>query len=187
MRTYLAALCLYIPLSQFANAQQPADVSDFSRGQLFNLEIRRVVALEQGAEFSLPLPFSFPADARPDSIFGVDVSHHNFDRCKCKANWEKAASSKVVFAYIKATQGTRYVDPTFKDNWSNLTSSNIHRGAYHFLSSDGDALEQARHFVESVRAAGGVRPADMPPSLDVEWETMASRWIFGQTLWRPKS
>lgn len=28
----------------------------------------------------------------------------------------KAASNKVVFAYAKATQGTGYKDPTFKDN-----------------------------------------------------------------------
>lgn len=173
MQFYGAALSCFTAM-QVASAQEAGMVTDFSRGQLFNLEIRREAALEQGGEFALPLPFSFPDDARPESIFGADVSHHNFDRCKCKADWTKAASNRVVFVYAKATQGTAYVDRTFKENWSSLSDTSIRRGAYHFLSSDGDPQAQAQHFVDIVRAAGGLRKSDMPPSLDIEWDVRVS-------------
>jgi len=76
----------------------------------------------------------------------------------------------VVFAFVKATQGTGFNDPTFKSNWNSLDATNVYRGAYHFLTSDTDPVEQAKFFVAAVKAAGGVRPADMPPSLDVEWD-----------------
>lgn len=173
-RTVCATALLCIATFQMVSAQEADVAADFSRAQLFNLEIRREAALEQGGEFALPLPFSFPDDARPESMFGADVSHHNFDHCKCRADWGKVAASRVVFVYAKATQGTKYVDPTFKENWSGLSGASVRRGAYHFLSSDGDAQEQAQHFVDVVRAAGELGKADMPPSLDIEWDVRVS-------------
>jgi lysozyme len=154
----------------FLSGQALAQSEDFSRAQLFNLEIRAPRVIEDGANLSLPLPFSFPGGARADSLFGVDVSHHNFDRCHCQVDWSKAAGQKVVFAYVKATQGDGFVDSSFRNNWAGLKGLAVHRGAYHFLTADKDPTAQAAHFVDVVRQAGGLKPGDMPPSLDIEWD-----------------
>lgn len=154
----------------FASGQALAQSEDLSRSQLFNLEIKAPRVIEDGTNLALPLPFSFPGGARADSLFGVDVSHHNFDSCRCQVDWSRAAGQKVVFAYIKATQGDGFVDSGFRDNWLGLSGQAVHRGAYHFLTADKDPTAQAAHFVGIVRKAGGLKPGDMPPSLDIEWD-----------------
>jgi lysozyme len=164
------------------SGQAWAQSEDFSRAQIFNLEIKTPRVVEEGSNFSLPLPFSFPVGARPGSLFGVDVSHHNFDRCRCQVDWNKAAGKKVVFAYVKATQGDAFVDSAFGGNWLNLNGQAVHRGAYHFLAADKDPLAQATHFVEVIRKAGGLKSNDMPPSLDIEWDI---RFSNGKILLGP--
>ena len=87
-----------------------AQDEDFDRQELFE-----AVRLATPGETltSLPAKFEFPDHARAGSIFGIDVSHHNFDGCKCTFDWADVASHKVQFVYVKATQGTSYADPTF--------------------------------------------------------------------------
>ena len=41
-------------------------------------------------------------------VRGVDVSHYQGD-----IDWEKMAAENIDFAYIKATEGSRYVDERF--------------------------------------------------------------------------
>jgi lysozyme len=165
-----------------ASGRAWAQSEDFSRAQLFNLEIKAPRVIEEGANFSLPLPFSFPVGARAGSLFGIDVSHHNFDRCGCRVDWNKAAGQKVVFAYVKATQGDAFVDSAFRENWLSLNGQAVRRGAYHFLTADKDPKAQAAHFVDVVRKAGGLNSSDMPPSLDIEWDI---RFSGGKILLGP--
>ncbi|MCK4120447.1 glycoside hydrolase family 25 protein [Ralstonia nicotianae] len=166
--------------------------NELSRGDLFAL-IRQAdaVADPKGAEqavqyFNLYGPFRFPNDVevdavemkpRQDSLFGVDVSHYTSFAFPI----EQLHAKKVRFVYIKATQGADYLDPKFSNFWSRAgklpKGSQVHRGAYHFLSSGDPSVSakewgkaQAATFVKVIKANGGLLPTDMPPVVDLEWD-----------------
>jgi lysozyme len=140
-----------------------------SRSELFNKFVRAPAEAELGVLSSaLPLFFHFPLHVREDGIFGIDVSHHNEDSCNCKIDWKVVGDQKIIFAYMKATQGAFYRDPKFDNNWTTLAPHpTILRGAYHFLSSKHDPIDQAKNFLAKI---GTLQPTDMPPCLDIEWD-----------------
>jgi lysozyme len=123
----------------------------------------------------LPSNFKFPDQASDNAVFGIDVSHYSGDLA-----WPTIAAQKVSFAYVKATQGTHYVDPKFGENWNGLASLSgataapvkpILRGAYHFLSADDNPTMQAVNFLYHVGLYGAGDPLaarDLPPCIDVE-------------------
>lgn len=92
---------------------------------------------------------------------GVDVSNTNNHAIDFKA-------LNIQFAYIKATEGTSFVDPLFGANWSNANAAGIIRGAYTFAQpGQSDGKTQADFFV----AHGGSWSADgrtLPGALDFE-------------------
>lgn len=139
--------------------------------------------------FALPAAFAFPQDASFDQAsrnaprtaerFGLDISHYepNFPLAKLK-------DAGAAFIYMKATQGTRYKDSTFAQNWrfmNHLPEENrIPKGAYHFLAAGESGAAQAARFVDYVTLQGGIRQDDLPPALDFEWDkacpTCPDRW-----------
>nr|WP_311529141.1 GH25 family lysozyme [uncultured Ralstonia sp.] len=136
--------------------------------------------------FNLYGPFRFPNDVevdtvekkpRQDSLFGVDVSHYTSFAFPI----EQLHTKKVRFVYIKATQGSDYLDPKFSNFWSRAgklpKDSQVHRGAYHFLSCGDPGISaqawgkaQAATFVKVIKANGGLLATDMPPVVDLEWD-----------------
>jgi GH25 family lysozyme M1 (1,4-beta-N-acetylmuramidase) len=94
---------------------------------------------------------------------GIDVSHY-----QGTITWSSVKSAGISFAYIKATEGTTYKDPTFSANYLHAYNAKVIRGAYHFAqpgSSSGAA--QATYFA----ANGGAWSADnltLPGMLDLE-------------------
>lgn len=165
---------------------------DLSRQDLF-AEIRRANAAtdSSGAKeseqfFNLYGPFRFPNDVavntalnkpREDSLFGVDISHYTSSAFPI----EQLSMRKILFLYMKATQGTGLLDSKFANFWSRAGKlphgSQVHRGAYHFLTS-GDphvpaaawGQAQAATFIKVIKANGGLLPTDMPPVVDLEWD-----------------
>ncbi len=75
------------------------------------------------------------------------------------------------FAICKATEGLTYVDPDFDYNWKQLKHNGLVRGAYHFARPQPgrSATAEAEHFLSTVARAGGFRPGDLRPVLDIEW------------------
>lgn len=156
-----------------ARAEDQELSNEPSRGDLFRMFVKGA-----GGEALLPGSFSFPTDTRDNEIFGIDISHYTETDCKCQLDWTSVPPQKVLFVYLKTTQGTTFVDSTFAHNWTALQGfPNIRRGAYHFLSADVDASAQAMHFLDKL---GPLQPGDMPPGVDLEWDQPA-----GQTkdLW----
>ncbi|MEC8818511.1 MAG: glycoside hydrolase family 25 protein [Planctomycetota bacterium] len=96
-------------------------------------------------------------EAKP--VEGIDVSHY-----QGAIDWSRVEGAGIEFAYIKATQGTRWVDPRFKENWKAVAGTSIRRGAYHFLEPDVDGTRQAKHFLATVELEAG----DLLPVVDVE-------------------
>src|ERR1700730_11255910 len=118
-RSMFIAVAIMLQTLGIANAEGPEQVliDDFSRGQLFALEIKAEGLAGKAGQFALPLPFTFPRDIRGDSVFGIDVSHHNQDDCTCTIQWSLLPKNKVDFVYAKASQGLSYYDRTFSNSW----------------------------------------------------------------------
>lgn len=94
-------------------------------------------------------------------ILGIDVSHHNG-----RIDWDQVPRD-VEFVICKATEGTRFVDPTYADNAVNAAASHRGVGAYHFARpalSNPD--RQAAHFLATVTALG--LPHEQLLALDLE-------------------
>ncbi|NPA06136.1 MAG: SH3 domain-containing protein [Chloroflexi bacterium] len=92
-------------------------------------------------------------------VLGIDVS-----KWQGEMNWVQAARAGAWFAFIKATQGTRVVDPMFQRNW-NQSRGLVLRGAYHFYEPDQDPQAQAEHFVHTLPADDR---GELPLVLDLE-------------------
>jgi lysozyme len=95
---------------------------------------------------------------------GIDVSHW-----QGSVDWAKVRSDGITFAFMKATEGTSYVDPTLTTNWAGAQAAGVYRAAYHFArpsTAAGSAATQARFFVSQAGVFQGV--GDLPPVLDLE-------------------
>ncbi|SDP60526.1 Lyzozyme M1 (1,4-beta-N-acetylmuramidase), GH25 family [Actinopolyspora xinjiangensis] len=89
-------------------------------------------------------------------IYGIDVSHYqgSFDM-------RRARSEAFEFVFIKATEGSGFVDPRFRENLTNARAAGLLVAAYHYQREGVDAHAQADHIASVV-------PADCPVILDVE-------------------
>jgi hypothetical protein len=74
------ALLAFVALNSDMARAQKADEDGPSRSQLFSLFVRAPAEADLGILGSaLPFSFRFPLHVRNDSVFGIDVSHHNED------------------------------------------------------------------------------------------------------------
>ena len=160
-----------------------------SRGEIFELRLRAELGPMGALSAAAAPPFFLPSDVNGDSILGIDVSHHNDENCKCKPgqdcsdckiDWNRIRDQKVSFVYVKASQGTKYRDPTFDFHWRTLAQNKIPRGAYHFMSADEDPVVQADNFVGKMEQDGKLQTVDLPPCLDLESDMRkdsSKRWL----------
>lgn len=91
-------------------------------------------------------------------VYGIDVSRYNKDIVKYLPD-------SIQFVICKATEGIDYVDPYFYFNWQLLTEKNMIKGAYHFYVTDDDPLQQAMHFIATIKDVYGNALA---PIVDIE-------------------
>lgn len=108
---------------------------------------------------------ALPASAR---VVGSDVAswqhpHH------ASIAWHAVRSQGHRFVFIKATEGSGYVNPYFRRDWRGSAHAGIYRGAYHFARPSNNlhsAVVQAHRFVRFAGKAHG--RGDLPPTLDLE-------------------
>ena len=120
-------------------------------------------AVVAGAVFFLVWNGIIPLNARADNKYpvrGVDVSHYQGE-----IDWEVLASQDIEFAFIKATEGSSYVDDTFEYNYNEARRAGLSVGAYHFFSFDSEAKAQAENFIGTVEPFEGM----LPPVVDFEF------------------
>ncbi|QUQ67354.1 lysozyme [Kutzneria sp. CA-103260] len=95
---------------------------------------------------------------------GLDVSSYQGN-----VDWSSVAAKGAKFAYVKATEGTTYTDPTFAHQYNGSYNAGLIRGAYHFARpNNSSGVAQADYFV----AHGGGWSKDgktLPPMLDIEY------------------
>ena len=94
------------------------------------------------------------------SVRGIDVSHYQGD-----IDWDTLAGEDIRFAFIKATEGSSYVDDKFAYNYENAINTGLAVGAYHFFSFDSAGKTQAENFINTVDAYDGM----LPPVIDLEF------------------
>ena len=82
------------------------------------------------------LIFNYP-DKKEYKIKGIDVSAYQGD-----IDWNILSKQGIVFAFIKATEGSSYVDERFKTNYENASKTDLKIGAYHFFSYDSNGEKQ---------------------------------------------
>ena len=118
------------------------------------------------------------------SVYGPDASSYQHPQ-GYTIDWGAAhATSGAAFAFVKATEGTGYTNPYFKQDFAALATQGLMRGAYHFArptTAAGSAVAQADYFAAAI--AGATAPAlpsqplpdhpldkagDLPPVLDLE-------------------
>lgn len=99
-------------------------------------------------------------DPPSDFISGVDVSSYQGD-----IDWKTLSSQNIGFAFIKATEGSSYVDPCFDTNWSRAVDTGLRIGAYHFFSFESSGEKQAELFCNTVAPVDNM----LPPAVDVEY------------------
>ncbi len=95
-------------------------------------------------------------------IEGIDVSHW-----QGTIAWPDVAAAGKRFAFMKASEGTKYVDPTYVTNRAQANANGIKVGAYHFAkpgTATGDAVAEADHFIAIANWSTG----DLLPVLDLE-------------------
>ena len=113
--------------------------------------------------------------ARRATLPGIDVSHW-----QGTIDWASVADAGPRFVFMKATDDTDYVDPTFATNRAQARANGLSVGAYHFARPDpsrGDARREARHFVD----VADPEPGDLLPVLDIE--TSQGLGHTGVTRW----
>ena len=122
-----------------------------------------LIAILGGILFLLVWEGVIPLNATADGKYpvrGVDVSHY-----QGKIDWETLADQDIDFAFIKATEGSSYVDDTFEYNFKEARKTGIAVGAYHFFSFDSAAKTQAENFINTVEPFEGM----LPPVIDFEF------------------
>src|SRR5258705_6748289 len=108
-------------------------------------------------EFGISIPEEYP-------IHGIDVSKYQqliaWDEVKAM----QVKKIKLVFVFIKATEGIGNTDPQFKRNWKRSKDAGMIHGAYHFFLATKDGREQAENFISMVDLEEG----DLQPVVDIE-------------------
>lgn len=121
-----------------------------------------VVAFSVGGVFAFNFgkkKTSAPKLVVPKDSVGIDVARYQGD-----IDWQTVSKEKILFVYIKATEGKTYTDPKFHQNIKGAQKAGLKVGAYHFFRMTSGAREQFNHFYSQV----GKYKLDLIPMIDVE-------------------
>ncbi|MBK4148843.1 hydrolase [Corynebacterium macginleyi] len=95
---------------------------------------------------------------------GIDIAAHQHPG-GMPIDWNKVKSDGQSFVFVKATEGTDWVNPHYVKD---IQAANVHglkTGAYHYARPAGDAKTQAANFATQIALAPN---QTLPPVLDIE-------------------
>jgi GH25 family lysozyme M1 (1,4-beta-N-acetylmuramidase) len=105
---------------------------------------------------------------RPDGypVGGIDISSH--DHGRYTVHWPTEVAAGSEFVYVKATEGTSYVNPHFAGDYAAAKAAGRYVGAYVYARPDrGDPLGQADFFLQHARFTKDDHT--LVPFVDLEW------------------
>ena len=94
------------------------------------------------------------------AVRGIDVSSYQGE-----IDWETLSEQNISFVFIKATEGSSFVDEKFYYNYEEAQKTDFAVGAYHFFSYDSEGKTQAQLFINTVKPFEGM----LPPVIDLEF------------------
>jgi len=118
---------------------------------------------------------------RPSAVAGGQPQGMDVSGYQGNVDWSTAAANGAQFAYVKATEGTGYLNPSFGQQYNGSANAGLIRGAYHFALPDkASGAAQARYFVAN---GGGWSPdgRTLPPMLDIEYDPYGTNSCYGLT------
>lgn len=92
------------------------------------------------------------------SYIGIDVSSYQGE-----IDFAKVKGNGITIVYIKATQGTDYINPMLKKHYQGAKLNGLKIGFYHYLTKKSPSLE-AQHFLNAINGL----VADCKYIVDVE-------------------
>ncbi|MBD3783937.1 MAG: lysozyme M1 (1,4-beta-N-acetylmuramidase) [Micrococcales bacterium] len=95
--------------------------------------------------------------------YGIDVSVHQGG-----IDWRAVAGDGIEVAYLKASEGSTFVDDRFAENWEAAREAGVGVGAYHFFTLCKEGTEQAANLLGRLRAVGADASTSLPPVVDLE-------------------
>ena len=115
IRYWLMVLACGVVLAGIARTDENDSIVNDgpSRAELFQARLAEELGPLGALAAAAAPPFFLPTDVKDDAIFGIDVSHHNDENCRCepgqicsdcKIDWSRAQNQKISFVYVKASQ-----------------------------------------------------------------------------------
>ena len=101
-------------------------------------------------------------------LTGVDVASYQHPN-GAPINWGQVRAAGHSYAFVKATEGTGYTNPWFRQDFDGAGAAGLYRGAYHYARPGlplSTATAEARYMVSVTGTLGG--GADLPLVLDLE-------------------
>ena len=92
---------------------------------------------------------------------GIDVS-----RWQGSINFTEVANDGIDIVYIKATQGTTYVSPTFEEQYINAKNNGLKIGFYHYVTAR--TVEEARNEAQFFASKISGKQIDCKLAMDFE-------------------
>jgi lysozyme len=112
-----------------------------------------------------------------DHAQGIDISHW-----QGMINWQQVREAHIVFAFIKASEGSSVKDKQFLINVKNATAVGMLVGAYHFsrAASPADVKSEVDHFLSVVSPVS--KDMKLPLVLDIETKEASSKANIVKTV-----
>lgn len=108
-------------------------------------------------------------EIKVSGLNGIDISGHQHNP-GASINIDELMNSEAInYAFVKATEGTGYVNPHFRDDYVDFIENDAVLGSYHYAKpseSTEDARKQARIYLSVTGINDGVKSMD--PVLDIE-------------------
>lgn len=100
-----------------------------------------------------------------NNILGADVSNNNGS-----VDFSSFPASGIQFVYLKATEGSNFVDPYFSSNVAGVKAAGLPVGAYHFAHAATNSAEtEAKLFLNTIKG----HDLELCPVLDMEYGYLA--------------
>jgi GH25 family lysozyme M1 (1,4-beta-N-acetylmuramidase) len=99
-------------------------------------------------------------------VGGIDISSH--DHGRYPVHWPTEVAAGSQFVYVKATEGTSYVNPHFAGDYAAAKAAGRYVGAYVYARPDkGDPVAQADFFLRHAQFSRDAHT--LVPFVDLEW------------------
>lgn len=129
----------------------------------FNDKMQNFILLFFGVSMILFSACGYLGILKPDKtkypLTGIDVSHH-----QNKIEWYKV-KDEISFVFVKATEGSDFIDNKFKSNVDSIKKYKIIYSAYHFFTFCSSGKNQAINFIHNF----SVDSNSLSPVIDLEF------------------